>query len=51
MSTYDKVAHTIGLAALGLLGASAAGHVPGWLVIIASVVAAATQVSTASVTK
>ena len=46
MSTYDKVAHIIGLAALGLLGASASGHIPGWLIITASVVAFATGSTT-----
>jgi hypothetical protein len=49
MTTYDRVAHTIGLAALGLLGASALGHVPGWIIILASVIAAATQATTAPI--
>lgn len=46
MTLYDRIAHTIGAAALGLLGASASGHVPGWLIILASVVAFATGVTT-----
>lgn len=51
MTTYDKIAHTLGLAALGLLGVSGAVRdtIPGWLIILASVLAFATQVTTSPV--
>jgi hypothetical protein len=50
MTTYDRIAHLLGLIALGLLGLSASpsiySHLPWWLMATASVVAFATQAST-----
>jgi hypothetical protein len=54
MTTYDKIMHTVGLIALGLLGLSSNpsiySHLPWWLMALASVTAFATQVSTMPVT-
>lgn len=50
MTTYDRVAHFIGLCCLGLLGLSANPdiykHLPWWLIAAASVVGFAIQAST-----
>jgi hypothetical protein len=48
MNTYDKIVHSLGLAATGLIGANVAmpKTVPTWLVVVALVVASVAQVTT-----
>lgn len=51
MTTYDKIAHTVGQAAVGLVGAGVtmpAAHIPTWLMVVALVVISATGLSTGS---
>ena len=52
MTTYDKIAHALGAAALGLITVSASmtpGSIPSWLIIVASVVAFVTGTTTSPV--
>lgn len=50
MTTYDKIAHTLGLAGNALVIMAGAGvHLPGWLIILAGVVAFTTGVTTSPV--
>ncbi len=52
MTNYDKIAHLLGTAALGLITISASmkpGTIPAWLIIVCAVVAFATGTTTSPV--
>ncbi len=52
MTTYDKIAHALGTAALGLITVSASltpGTIPAWLTIVCAILAFATGATTSPV--